>query len=129
MHLRRLANLWILLFVAAGLLLAPVASAFARLMPNAASTTMQAMSDEQAISDEQAMADDMPCCPDQTKNRTCDDCPWLALCMFAVSLPVPVGAASLVERYPLRRELAPGDDRLRDGLGADPPDHPPRTNV
>ncbi|MGX1352874.1 hypothetical protein AB7M49_006483 [Bradyrhizobium elkanii] len=133
MHLRRLANLWILLLVAAGLLLAPVAPAFARMMPDASAAAMQAMPDDHAMSgqamSEQAMADDMPCCPDQSKSKGCGDCPFLALCMLSVSLPVPAGTASLVEREPLRSRIAARDDRLLDGLGAKPPDHPPRTHV
>ena len=128
MHLRRIANLWILLLVAAGLLLAPVAPAFARMMPDAAATTMQTMSDEMQA-EMHVMSDDMPCCPDQTKSKTCDGCPFAALCMLSVPLPVPTGAATLVERHPLRSQFAAHDDRLLDGLGAKPPDHPPRTNV
>ena len=142
MHLRRLVNLWILLLVAAGLLLAPVAPAFARIVPDAAAAAVQPMShhdmsggavsdqgaSDQAVSD-QMMADGMPCCPDQTKSKGCDDCPFLALCILSVSLPAPAGAASLIGRDPLRRAFAAHDDRLLDGLGAKPPDHPPRTSV
>lgn len=124
MYLKRLANLWILLLVAAGLLLAPVASAFAKLMPGAATATMATMSD-----DMHAMSGDMPCCPDQTKSKTCDSCPFVALCMLSIPLPVPAEAASLIERHPLRSQFVAYDDRLLDGLGAQPPDHPPRTNV
>ena len=142
MHLRRLANLWILLLVAAGLLLAPVAPAFARMMPDASAAAMQAMSDHamsgqamshQAVSVEtmsgQEMADDMPCCPDQSKSKGCGDCPFLALCMLSVPLPVPPGTASLVKRDPQLSRFAARDDRLLDDLGAKPPDHPPRTHV
>jgi hypothetical protein len=143
MHVRRLANLWILLLVAAGLLLAPVAPAFARMMPDASATAMQAMSSHEAMSDQamhgmakfdqamsgQAMAGDMPCCPDQTKSKGCDDCPFLALCMLSVSLPLPAGAVSLIAREPSQGGFAARDDRLLDGLGAKPPDHPPRTDV
>nr|QIG99183.1 DUF2946 domain-containing protein [Bradyrhizobium sp. 6(2017)] len=138
MHVKRLANLWILLLVAAGLLLAPVAPAFARMMPDASATAMQAMSGHEVMSDQamtdqamsgQAMADDMPCCPDQTKSKGCDDCPFLALCMLSVSLPLPAGAASLIAREPSQGGFAARDDRLLDGLGAKPPDHPPRTDV
>ncbi|UGY15605.1 hypothetical protein [Bradyrhizobium septentrionale] len=138
MHVRRLANLWILLLVAAGLLLAPVAPAFARMMPDASAIAMQAMSGHKAMSDQamsdqamsgQAMADDMPCCPDQTKSKGCDDCPFLALCMLSVSLPLPAGAVSLIAREPSQGGFVARDDRLLDGLGAKPPDHPPRTHV
>lgn len=141
MHVRRFVNLWILLLVAAGLLLAPVAPAFARMLPDASAGTMPAMAGHQAMpgmSDhvmsedvtmpDQAMAD-MPCCPDTTKSKGCDDCPFLALCMLSVSLPVPAGAASLIARDPLQNRFAAHDDRLLDGLGAKPPDHPPRSNV
>ncbi|NEV01345.1 hypothetical protein [Bradyrhizobium uaiense] len=143
MHLRRLANLWILLLVAAGLLLAPVAPAFARIMPDPSAAAMQGMpghdsmsghvmsgmvmSDE-AVSD-QAMADNMPCCPDQTKSKGCEDCPFLALCMLSVSLPAPGGAMSLIAREPSQNAFATRDDRLLDDLGTKPPDHPPRTLV
>lgn len=128
MHVRRLANLWILLLVAAGLLLAPVAPAFAGMMPDAAAATMPTMSDEMQAG-MQAVSDDMPCCPDQTRSKTCDGCPFAALCMLSVPLPVPTAAATHVERYPLRGQFAANDDRLLDGLGAKPPDYPPRTNV
>ncbi|MCC8979456.1 hypothetical protein [Bradyrhizobium acaciae] len=142
MHLRRLANLWVLLLVAAGLLLAPVAPAFARMMPDASAAAMQGtpgrdsmsghvmsgmvMSDE--VSD-QTMADNVPCCPDQTKSKGCEDCPFLALCMLSVWLPAPGGAMSLIAREPSQSAFAARDDRLLDGLGAKPPDHPPRTLV
>jgi len=133
MHLRRLANLWILLLVAAGLLLAPVAPAFARMMPDASAAAMQGMPADHVMSDEamsdQAMVDNMPCCPEQTKSKGCEDCPFLALCMLSIPLPVPAGAASLVKRDPLLSRFAARDDRLLDDLGAKPPDHPPRTNV
>ena len=128
MHLRRIANLWILLLVAAGLLLAPVAPAFARMMPGDAAASMQMMAGEMQAKTE-AMSDDMPCCPDQTKSKTCDGCPFAALCMLSVQLAAPSGAATLIERHPLRGQFAAHDDVLRDGLGAKPPDHPPRTNV
>ncbi|GKQ56051.1 hypothetical protein [Bradyrhizobium sp. Ce-3] len=127
MHLRRLANLWILLLVAAALLLAPVAPTFARMIPDVSATAMQAMPDEQAMSG-QAMAD-MPCCPEQTKSKGCEDCPFLALCMLSIPLPVPAGTASLVKRDPQLSRFAARDDRLLDDLGAKPPDHPPRTLV
>lgn len=140
MHLRRIANLWVLLLVATGLLLAPVAPAFARMMPDASAAAMQTMPGHEAMSDHgmampdeamsgQAMADNMPCCPDQTKSKGCDDCPFLALCMLSVSLPLPAGATSLIARDPSQNAFAAGDDRLLDGLGAKPPDHPPRSNV
>ncbi|KWV51414.1 hypothetical protein AS156_12595 [Bradyrhizobium macuxiense] len=127
MDARRFANLWIILLVAAGLLLAPLAvPVMASPMAGAAGMADEAM---QAMSDHQAMADDMPCCPDKAKSNPCDSCPFLALCMLSISVPVPAGAASLIARDPLRSQFAAHDDRLLDGLGAKPPDHPPRINV
>lgn len=75
------------------------------------------------------MADDMPCCPDQTKSKSCDSCPFVALCMLTISLPAPSGVGVLIARYPLRTTFATNNDLLIDGLGAKPPDHPPRTIV
>jgi hypothetical protein len=120
MRLKRFANVWISLLVAIGLLLAPMAApVMAASMPGAVTADAQAMS----------MAEDMPCCPDQTKSKGCDSCPFVALCMLTVSLPVPSGAATLIERFPSRTVFAAKDDQLADGLGAKPPDHPPRTMI
>jgi hypothetical protein len=122
MRLRNFANVWIMLLVAAGLLLAPLAvPIMAKPMSDTAST--------EAMSDDMSMADDMPCCPDQTKSRNCDSCPFVALCMLGASLPAPSGAATLIERHPLRTAFSANNDLLIDGLGAKPPDHPPRTIV
>jgi hypothetical protein len=118
MHLRRFVNLWIMLLVAAGLLFAPLAaSVMAKATSDSASTEMQ------------AMADEMPCCPDQTKSNDCDSCPFVALCMLSVSLPAPSGVGLLIARDALRTAFAANNDLLIDGLGAKPPDHPPRTIV
>ena len=122
MHLRRLANVSIMLLVAAGLLLAPLAApVMAAPMLSAANAEAQSMS-----MDGMAMADEMPCCPDHTKSKPCESCPFVALCMLTVSLPDPSEAGTLIERYPLRAVFAAMDDRFVDGLGAKPPDHPPR---
>jgi hypothetical protein len=127
MRLKRLVNFWIVLFVGAGLLLAPLAGPVLGAPAMAADSQMQGHM--QAMSHMQGMSDDMPCCPDQTKSKNCDGCPFVALCMLTVSLPAPSGLASLIERQPVRKALLPTDDLLVDGLGAKPPDHPPRTNV
>jgi hypothetical protein len=117
MHLKGFVNFWIMLSVAAGLLLGPLATpVFA--------PKMLVASDEM-----QAMSDDMPCCPDQPNSKDCASCPLVALCMLTVSLPAPSGVGSLIERYPLRSIFATTDDLLIDGLGAKPPDHPPRILV
>jgi hypothetical protein len=120
MHLSRLANVWIMLLVAVALLLGPLAApVMAAQMPQTAEPPAMSMTDE-------SMTDEMPCCPDQTKSKGCDSCPLVALCMLTVSLPDPSGAASLIKRYPLRTMFSAKDDQFVDGLGAKPPDHPPR---
>lgn len=125
MRLRRFAHFCIMLLAAAGLLLAPLAApVMAQPLSHAAS-----MSDEMSMSDDMSMADDMPCCPDQTKSNRCDSCPFVALCMLSIPLPDPSGAAKLIERHPLRTAFTAHNDLLIDGLGAKPPDHPPRTIV
>jgi hypothetical protein len=121
MRLRRFANFWIMLCVAAGLLLAPLAApVMAKTSSDAATTEMQ------------GMAGDMPCCPDQapdqSKDRNCASCPFVALCMLSIPLPGPPGA-TLIKRDALRAAFAASDHRLIDGLRIKPPDHPPRTQV
>lgn len=126
MFLQRFANAVVMLLVASGLLLAPLATA-ARAVPASGAAQhhdMQAMSD-----DAQAMTDDMPCCPGDTGTKDCGSCPFVALCLLSISLPVPSGAVVLIERHARHNSLALSDDLLTDGLGAKPPDHPPRTLV
>ena len=122
MSLKKLANVWIMLHVAVALLLAPLA------VPVMATPMLEAAMT--AMADDMSMADDMPCCPDQqTKSQGCDSCPFVALCMLSVPLPSPSGAATLIERYPLRTAFAAKDDLFFHGLGAKPPDHPPRMMI
>jgi hypothetical protein len=120
MRLKRFANVWMSLLVAVGLLLAPMAAPVM-----ATSVLGDVTAEAQAMS----TAEDMPCCPDQTKSKGCDSCPFVALCMLTISLSAPSGAATLIERYPLRTAFAAKDDQLADGLGAKPPDHPPRMMI
>ncbi|MCP4618076.1 MAG: hypothetical protein GY844_16785 [Bradyrhizobium sp.] len=127
MALRRLFRLLIALTVAAGLVSAPVATAFAK--PHASiGGEMHAMH-MPAMADEQAMAEDMPCCPDEGKASDCASCPLLALCMISISIPLPEAAGVLVTRDPLREAFSTSNDARVPGLGARPPDHPPRTSV
>ncbi|KJC37443.1 hypothetical protein UB31_35040 [Bradyrhizobium sp. LTSP849] len=116
MLLKRFANAVAMLLVASGLLLAPLATPV--LAAPVSGMTDAAMP---------TMSTDMPCCPDQSKD--CQSCPVLALCLLSISLPAPSGIASLIARNPLQRAPAVNDDLLIDGLGANPPDHPPRTLV
>jgi hypothetical protein len=125
MKLRALVHRFLALWIAVGVAIGPAASLMAA-TPSALSATMKSAS---ADEDAMQMADDMPCCPDQTKSKSCDGCPFVALCMLTVTLPVPSGIGVLIERYPLRTAFATYNDLLIDGLGAKPPDHPPRTIV
>ena len=147
MLLKRFANAAVMLLVASGLVLAPLASPVLAGPASSASHhhDMPGMSDDRsamsdataAISGElqamsegaQAMADDMPCCPGQPGIKDCGSCPFVALCLLSISLPAPSGAVSLIERHARRSTRSLSDDLLIDGLGAKPPDHPPRTLV
>lgn len=143
---KRLTNVVVMLLVASGLLFAPLATPVTAVpvAGDAGRHDMMAMSsdtpamsgdmvmpaDAQAMSDDrQAMSGEMPCCPGQTKIKDCGSCPFVALCLLSVSLPAPSGAMALIERYASQSTRVLRDDLLRDGLGAKPPDHPPRTLV
>jgi hypothetical protein len=122
---RRLLNLLIALTVAAGLLSAPFAAPAVAKAYHVAAGEMQAMD-----GDMNAMADDMPCCPDEGKAaKDCDSCPLLALCSMTMSVPAPSTFFALAPEATARTAFAFPDDLLIDGLGARPPDHPPRTIV
>jgi hypothetical protein len=125
MKFRAVMRWFLVLGIAVGIVIEPAAPLMAA-MPSASSASMTSVSPNE---DAMQMADDMPCCPDQTKSKGCDSCPFVALCMLTVSLPVPSGVGMLIERHPLRTAFATQDDLLIDGLGAKPPDYPPRTNV
>ncbi|MBR0829440.1 hypothetical protein JQ596_28280 [Bradyrhizobium manausense] len=129
MHLKRFANAVVMLLVAAGLLLAPLAApVLAAPASGATGHDMRAMStDTQTMSGD--MQADMPCCPDQPQSKDCGSCPFVALCLLSATLPAPSGAVSLIERHAQYRAFAAIDDLLLDGLGTKPPDHPPRTDV
>jgi hypothetical protein len=117
---------WFLaLGIGVGVVIGPAAPLMAAMPSALAATMMASATDEDAMQ----MADGMPCCPDQTKSKSCDSCPFVALCTLTISLPAPSGDGVLVERYPLRTAFATDNDLLIDGLGAKPPDHPPRTIV
>lgn len=118
MCLKRLIDFWIATSVAVALLLAPLAAnAGAHQMPTATTGDMLAMSA------------DMPCCPDEEKAKDCDSCPLFALCMLTISIPLPSEASTLTKRDLSGEAFAVQNDEWIDGLGARPPDHPPRRNV
>ena len=115
---RKIAN-WLVAFsVAVGLLAAPLS---VPAMSAQATTVMEDM---------QAMSDDMPCCPgEQDQKKDCGSCPFVALCMLAITLAAPAGADLLIDRPSSQSAFALPDDLLIDGLGEHPPDQPPRTTV
>ncbi|MDE2331348.1 MAG: hypothetical protein KGK16_11275 [Bradyrhizobium sp.] len=112
-----LFRLLLAILVSMGLTIAPLAS------PAAAGHSMAA--DMMQMADMPGMAADMPCCPDQQKNKGCQDCPLVALCMLQILQTAPSSGAVLV-REPSRQRLHSLDDRIVDGLARPPPDHPPR---
>lgn len=128
MNPRRLFNWLIVLTVAAGLLSAPFAAPAAA-MPHhaAAGGEMHAVGGD---GDAHAMADGMPCCPAEGKGaRDCDSCPLMALCSLTMPIPAPSDVFLFAPAPTARAAFALPDDLLVDGLGARPPDHPPRTIV
>jgi hypothetical protein len=130
---KRLFNLLIALTVAAGLLSAPFATpAVAKANhaaggPTHAGIHATAGGDHAMASDMHAMAN-MPCCPDQGTNG-CDSCPLMALCAMTMPISTPSGAYAFAPLLTAQSAFAFPDDLLIDGLGAHPPDHPPRTDV
>jgi hypothetical protein len=117
---RKIFNWLIGMALAAGLLAAPLS------VPAMAALQKVAITGEM-----QAMADDMPCCPGEQdqKAKDCGSCPFIALCMLTVAMPTPDSAGALLDRTFSLSSFALPSDLLIDGLGAHPPDHPPRTIV
>jgi hypothetical protein len=130
---KRIFNLLIALTVAAGLLSAPFAAPVVAKSHHAAAADMYAMDgdDMHAMDgDMHAMADGMPCCPDEGKPaKGCDSCPLVALCSLTMPVPAPSAFFALAPEASAQTAFAFPDDLMIDGLGARPPDHPPRTIV
>jgi hypothetical protein len=121
----RLFNWLIALTVAVGLVSAPLAApALAKAHHAAIAGEMQAMD-----GDMHAMDDGMPCCPDEGKAKGCESCPLLALCSLTMPMPGPSGASALAPDQTAQTAFAFPNDLLIDGLGARPPDHPPRMMI
>jgi hypothetical protein len=119
MNPRRLFNWLIVLTVAAGLLS----------VPSAAPVTV-AKASPAAAGEMHAMADGTPCCPDEGKGAgDCDSCPLMALCSLTMPIPAPPGVAGLAPLPTAQAAFGLPDDLLIDGLGANPPDYPPRTLI
>ena len=118
-NVRKLFKLLFAVLVTAGLTIAPLAA------PAMAGHSMTAKMQMEGMSD---MSGDMPCCPDQQKNKGCQDCPLVAICMMS-ALPVkPFTGAALI-RLPSHQRLHMFDDVIADGLARPPPDRPPRSLV
>ena len=127
MNPRRLFNWLIAVTVTAGLLSAPFAApAIAK--SHHAAVAGEAMAGDMA-GDLAGMADGMPCCPDEGQPKGCDSCPLLALCSLSLSVPVPSAAIALAPAATATSVFALPSDLMLDGLGARPPDHPPRNDV
>lgn len=119
---RKVFNWLIALAVAAALVAAPMSA------PAMAASQMAA-ADSEMQTEMQAMADDMQCCPEQDqKAGDCGSCPFVALCMLTITMP-PRDSGALADRIVSLNAFALPDDLLIDGLGAHPPDHPPRMIV
>jgi hypothetical protein len=130
---KRLFNLLIALTVAAGLLSAPFAGSAVAKVHHAAgvgvNAGMHAMpGDDHAMAGDMYAMANMPCCPDGGTNG-CDSCPLMALCSMTMPISAPSGVSALAPLSTAQNAFAFPDDLLIDGLGARPPDHPPRTIV
>ena len=130
---KRLFNLLIALTVAAGLLSAPFPAPAVAKAHHAAGGGMHAgmhamAGDDHAKAGNMPAMADMPCCPDEGTNG-CDSCPLMALCSMTMPISTPSGVYAFAPLLTAQSAFAFPDDLLIDGLGAHPPDHPPRTIV
>jgi hypothetical protein len=112
MTFRRLLNLALAVFVTVGLAVAPLVTPAAAAHPRAA--------------DMSAMSGDMPCCPDQQKNKDCQDCPLVAMCVLKTTQAGPPSTEALPLRHAIRTTHVVRNDVPADGLDRPPPDQPPR---
>jgi hypothetical protein len=115
MNLRRLIGRLLAVLVIAGLVGAPLVSpAAAKRLPVA------------EMSDMAAMSGDMACCPDGQKNKNCQDCPLVAMCMLSIAQAEPTLTNGIQVHFQVRRLSFAIEDLTADGLIGIPPDHPPR---
>jgi hypothetical protein len=118
MKFRRLIGRLLAVFVIVGLVAAPlVAPAAARGLPVA------------EMSDMSAMTGDMPCCPDGQQNKSCPDCPLVAMCMMTIALAEPFPTNAIQVTFQTHRLSFSLVDLIADGLIGAPPDHPPRIST
>ena len=120
LSVRQLFKLLLAVLVTAGLMIAPLAT------PAMAEHSMA--SDMIQMADMPNTAGDMPCCPEQQKNKGCQDCPLVAICMLS-ALPAKPFTDAVVIRLPSHERLHTFDDVIADGLARPPPDRPPRSLV
>ena len=73
-----------------------------------------------------AMSGDMPCCPDGQKNKSCQDCPLVAMCMLTIVQAEPSATKGIQVSLQTRKLSFALVDLIGDGLIGAPPDHPPR---
>ena len=128
---KRIFNLLIALTVAAALLSAPFAAPAMAKSHHAAVADMYAMDGDMHAMDGDmpAMADGMPCCPDEDQPTKGCDCPLFALCSLTMPVPAPSAFVASAPEASAQAAFAIPDDLMIDGLGARPPDHPPRTMI
>ena len=118
MNLRRLIGRLLAVLVIAGLVAAPlVTPAAAKRLPVA------------EMSDMSAMSGDMPCCQDGQKNKSCPDCPLVAMCMLTIALANPSPTNGIPVSFQTGRPSFALVDLFADGLIGAPPDHPPRIST
>jgi hypothetical protein len=119
-NVRQLFRLLLAVLVTAGLMIAPLATP--AMAEHSTATKMMQMAE---MPD---MAAGMPCCPDQQKNKGCQDCPLVAICMLS-ALPAKPSTDAVLIRLPSQQRLRAFDDLIADGLVRPPPDRPPRLLV
>src|SRR4051812_35620566 len=116
MDLRRPIGRLLAVFVIAGLVTAPLVTPVAASAPSISEMTGMP-----------TMSADMPCCPDDQKNKNCQDCPLVAMCVLKTTQAGPSEAFALPLRHAIRTSHSVADDAVGDGLVRPPPDQPPRT--
>jgi hypothetical protein len=119
MDSRRLLNLALAAFVTVALAVAPLVT------PAAVAEPMDGMTD-MSMSSDMLMSEDMPCCPDSEKNKGCQDCPLVAMCVLKTVQAGPSATAAVPLRHPVRTVHLVLNDAPPIGLNRPPPDQPPR---
>jgi hypothetical protein len=114
MDFRRFLNLALAVCVTVGLAVAPLGAPAIAALPHA------------GLMADMSMSADMPCCPDEQKSKSCQDCPLVAMCVLKTAQAGPSAIEALPLRHAIRTTHAVRNDVPADGLDRPPPDHPPR---